>query len=94
VTITNNYIYDIADGSTGILFDSVAGPAKAKIETNLIHWMNPGPQESRGIVFENVAGSLALSGAVDNVVNNAETPFSMPAGVSTGSILVNGVAVP
>jgi hypothetical protein len=94
VSITGNYIYDIIDGSTGVLFNSVAGPANVKIETNLINLKNQGGLEDRGIVFQNVHNTVTLSGAVDNTINNATTPFSMPAGVSKGSILVNGVHLP
>jgi hypothetical protein len=101
LALTQNSIFDNTGGATGILFDSVTGPGTIGINGNTIAVPNGGGPD-RGIIFTSVTdpvvGSMTfkvnLSGSQNNSVTGTATPFSVPAGTTTGSILVNGVAVP
>lgn len=93
VNIASNTITDSTDGATGILFDSLTGPGTVTINDSLINLANQGALLDRGIIFSSVTNTIQLIGTQNNLVQNADTNFFAPAGTS-GSILVNGVAVP
>ncbi len=94
VSIANNQITDFTDGATGMLFDSVTGPGVVAINGNTITLANTGALLDRGIIFSSVPASFQLQGTTSNTVSGADTPFFVPAGSTTGSIVVNGAAVP
>lgn len=93
VNIASNTFVDTVGGATGILFDSVTGPALVTINDNLMNLKNAAGD--RGIIFSSVTSPpITLSGTLDNVINNATTPFFVPIGTTTGEILVNGSPAP
>lgn len=94
VNRTGNKFTDTTDGATGMLFDSVTGPGAITINSNTISLANTGGLLDRGIIFSSVPTSFQLHGTVSNTVTGADTPFFVPAGSTTGSIIVNGAAVP
>lgn len=98
ITIVGNDILDSTDGATGMLFDSVSGPTSIRIEDNFINLANSGALVDRGIYFTTVNSDtnnvVRLSGSFDNVIRGATTPFYVPFGTTTGSIIVNGNRVP
>jgi hypothetical protein len=96
--LAGNSVVDTAGGATGVLFDSVTGPASVTIDGNLVSLANHG----NGIIFSSVTDptvsnmtyTVNLAGSQNNVIQGANTPFSVPAGTTTGGILVNGTVVP
>jgi hypothetical protein len=98
LNLATNSVTDTAGGATGVLFDSVTGPASLTISGNTVTLSNHGD----GIVFSNVADSVVsgmsysagLASTQNNVIQGADTPFSVPAGTTTGGIEVNGAVVP
>jgi hypothetical protein len=101
VALSQNGIFDNTGGATGILFDSVTGPGSIAINGNTIAVPNGGGPD-RGIIFTSVTDPVGggttymvnLIGTQNNSVTGTATPFSVPASTTTGSILVNGAAVP
>jgi hypothetical protein len=95
---TNLITFSNPDG-IGIHFPIINGPANVTISGNQIDLFNDvfTPLE-RGIFFQSVVGAINLNGAANNIITfgniNFTTPFFIPAGVSNGSILVNGGVVP
>lgn len=99
VTIDDNIITFNAPDGVGIQFTTIAGPSITRINGNTINLFNDIFQPfERGIFFQTVIGNITLQGNRDNVVTfgngNFTIPFFIPAGVSNGSILVNGTPVP
>src|SRR5262249_15636533 len=94
VNIASNTITNSTDGTTGILFDSISGRASVTVNDSLIGLTNQGVLLDRGIIFSSVTNTIQLFGTLNNVVQNAGTPFFAPFGSTTGSILVNGAPVP
>ncbi len=94
VWISSNTIVDAESGATGMLFHSVAGPGEVRIENNVIDLQGPGGILDEGIIFESITGTITLQGDADNVIQGATNPFYVPAGKTTGSILINGTPVP
>ena len=94
VSISNNTFTDSTDGATGMLFDSVTGPGVIAINGNTITLTNSGALLDRGIIFSAVPTTFQLQGTTSNTISGADTSFLVPAGTTTGSIVVNGAAVP
>lgn len=94
VKIAKNNILDSTDGATGILFDTITGPGSVRIEDNLMDFTSSGGLLDRGIIFTSVTDTIQLQGDFDNRIFNADTPFFVPFGTTTGSIFVNGVRMP
>jgi hypothetical protein len=94
VNIASNSIGDTAGGATGILFNPINGPASVTINDNNMQLTNQGAFPDRGIIFSGVTGTIQLIGTQNNVITNAATPFFVPVGTTTGSILVNGATLP
>ncbi len=98
MTFAGNDFTDSTDGATGILFDSVTGPTSIRIEDNFINFANTGALVDRGIYFSTVNydsnNVVRLHGAFNNVIRGTTTPFYVPFGSTTGSIIVNGNRVP
>lgn len=101
VDISRNFItFNSADG-TAVLFRSISGPSTVNMDGNSIVMFDDGflPNE-QGIIFQSVLGSIQLSSAAgqNNIVlpNGLRTviPFSIPNGVSTGTLLINGSRLP
>ena len=96
--LASNSVTDSAGGATGVLFDSVTGPGSLTINGNSVSLANHG----NGIIFSSVTDpvvsgmtySPTLTGSQNNVIQGANTPFSVPSGTTTGGILVNGTVVP
>jgi Right handed beta helix region len=96
--LASNSVTDTAGGATGVLFDSVSGPAGLTINDNSVTLSNHG----NGIIFSSVTDpvvsgvtySVGLAGTQNNVIQGADTPFSVPASTTMGGILVNGTGVP
>jgi hypothetical protein len=96
--LASNSVVDSAGGATGMLFDSVTGPASVTIDANAVSLAHHG----NGIIFSSVTDptisnmtyTLNLAGSQNNVIQGADTPFSVPAGTTTGGIVVNGAVVP
>lgn len=94
VNLSSNHIFDTVDGTNGIKFDSIAGPSSVTMDGNLIELKNSGNLLDQGIVFASVTNSIQLIGTSNNSVTNSNLPFFVPAGASSGGIVVNGVFVP
>jgi hypothetical protein len=94
VNLASNHIFDAVDGTTGIMFESIAGASVVTIDNNLIELENQAALLDQGIVFQSITGSIALSGTATNTITGADTPFFAPSGATTGGILVNGAMVP
>ena len=98
LNLADNSVTDTAGGATGVLFDSVSGPAGLTINGNSVTLSHHG----NGIIFSSVTDpvvsgmtySVGLAGTQNNVIQGADTPFSVPASTTTGGILVNGTVVP
>ena len=81
-----------------MLFDSVTGPASVTIDANAVSLAHHG----NGIIFSSVTDptvsnmtyTVNLAGSQNTVIQGANTPFFVPAGTTTGGILVNGTVVP
>ncbi len=101
VELSGNGIFDNVGGATGILFDSVTGPAAIGIDGNTIAAASGGGPD-RGIIFTSVTDPVVsgmtyqvnLTGSQNNSVTGTATPFSVPASTTIGGILVNGAVVP
>jgi hypothetical protein len=92
VNITSNTINDTVGGATGILFSSIAGPGTVTINDNEMNLTTLGVD--RGIIFSSVTGTIQLIGTQNNDIINANTPFFVPVGTTTGAIIVNHAFVP
>jgi len=98
LNLASNSVTDTAGGATGVLFDSVSGSSALTINDNTVTLSNHG----NGIIFSSVTDpvifgttySVGLIGTQNNVIQGADTPFSVPASTTTGGILVNGTVVP
>ena len=98
VDLASNSVVDTAGGATGVLFDSITGPGNVTIDANAVSLANHG----NGIIFSSVTDPVVnnttytvnLAGSQNNVIQGADTPFAVPAGTTTGGILVNGTVVP
>jgi hypothetical protein len=98
VNLANNSVVDTAGGATGVLFDSITGPGSVTINANAVSLANNGS----GIIFSSVTDpvisgmtyNVGLVGTQNNVIQGATTAFSVPAGTTTGGIVVNGTVVP
>lgn len=99
IRLDSNFISFSNPDGIGIHFPIINGPSNVTISNNRIDLFNDvfGVLE-RGIFFQSVVGAINLNGAVNNTINfgniNFTIPFFIPAGVSNGSILVNGATVP
>lgn len=94
VNVSSNTINDSIGGATGIHFSSITGPGSVTINNNIMNLTNTGVFPDQGIIFSSVTGTIQLIGTQNNGVINAATPFFVPVGTTTGSILVNGIPVP
>jgi hypothetical protein len=91
--LTSNSVVDSAGGATGVLFDSVTGPASVTIDANAVSLAHHG----NGIIFtsvtdptvSNMTYTLNLAGSQNNVIQGADTPFSVPGETTTGGIVVS-----
>lgn len=101
IDISRNFItFNSIDG-TGIVFRSISGPSNVNMDGNSIVMFDDGllPNEL-GIVFQSVVGTINLSSAAgqNNVVLpsgfRTVIPLTIPNGVSTGTLLINGNRVP
>ncbi len=98
LNLASNSVTDTAGGATGVLFDSVSGSSSLTINDNTVTLSHHGD----GIIFSSVTDpvifgttySVGLIGTQNNVIQGADTPFSVPASTTTGGILVNGTVVP
>lgn len=101
IDISRNFItFNSIDG-TAVLFRTISGPSSVNMDGNSIVLFDDGllPDE-RGIVFQSVLGAIQLSSAAGQ--NNVIVPnglftvdtFIIPNGVSTGTLLINGVRLP
>lgn len=98
LNLATNSVTDTAGGATGVLFDSVTGPASLTISGNSVTLSHHGD----GMIFSSVTDpvvsgmtySVGLSSTQNNTIQGADTPFSVPAGTTTGGIEVNGTVVP
>ncbi len=96
----NAILFNSFDG-TGVLFETISGPSTVNMDGNQITMFDDGflPDEL-AIVFNSVVGTINLSSrqGQDNIINPAgiftTIPFLIPNGVSTGSILINGIQTP
>jgi len=93
VNLLSNTITDSAGGATGFLFSSVTGPSTITINDNLLNMTNAGAPDT-GFFFSGLTNTIQLMGTQNNGVNNANLPFVIPIGTTTGGFLVNGVTVP
>ncbi len=102
VNVQSNVIIDTTDGATGLLFDSLTGPSTVAINNNSFQFANSGALVDRGIIFSSVTAPViggttyfvTLQSSQNNVVHGADTIFSVPAGTTTGHIIINGFNVP
>jgi hypothetical protein len=92
VNLASNTVNDTVGGATGILFSSIIGPGTVTINDNQMNLTTLGVD--RGIIFSSVTGTIQLIGTQNNVITNANTPFFVPVGTTTGGIFVNGAIVP
>jgi hypothetical protein len=92
VNITSNTVNDTVGGATGILFSSIAGPGVVTINDNSMNMTTLGVD--RGIIFSSVTGTIQLISTQNNTIINANTPFFVPVGTTTGEIIVNQALVP
>ena len=101
-TITGNTVTDNAGGATGMLFDSLTGPSTLTISNNTLDLSQQGGATTQGVIFTSITDPIisgttyyvTLQGTQNNVVQNATVPFSVPAGTTTGSILINNTPEP
>jgi hypothetical protein len=99
INISDNRINFSSFDGTGILFETISGPSTVNMDGNRIVMFDDGflPNE-QGILFQSVTGTIALSSTRNNVVLPqgliTTRPLTIPAGVSTGSLLINGARVP
>jgi len=89
-----NVITDNFDGATAVLFRNLRDSSQIEIIGNELNFANLGGLSDRGFIFDSVTGDVRLIGGTDNAVNGASTLYSIPAGSTSGSFLINGVRVP
>ncbi len=89
-----NVITDNFDGATSVRFRNVRDSSRIEIIGNELNFANLGGLSDRGFIFDTVTGDVRLIGDTDNTVNGASTLYSIPAGSTSGSFLINGVRVP
>jgi len=83
-----------------LLVERIFGPSNVFINNNLIELItNFDTIQERGIYFQDVRGVINLNGNINNTITPGTVfPFTLdffiPAGTSTGSIIVNGSPVP
>lgn len=101
IDISRNFITINSFDGTAVLFRTISGPSSVNMDGNSIVMFDDGllPDE-RGIVFQSVLGAIQLSSAAgqNNVILPdgfvTTDPFIIPNGVSTGTLLINGVRLP
>src|SRR4029079_12369380 len=94
VWLYSNQITDNAAGATGMLFDAIAAGSRVQIEGNTINLLSTSAVVDRGIIFTTVGDTITLLGNTSNTVVGATTNASIPAGKSTGFIIINGASFP
>lgn len=101
IDISRNRVTFNSRGGTAVLFETISGPSSVNMDGNRLIMFDDGfLPEARGIVFQTVVGTIGLSSFnnQDNVILPNGTfgtiPFSIPNGVSTGSLLINGQRLP
>ncbi len=102
IDISRNRITFNSNVGTGVLFETISGPSTVNMDGNRIVLFDQGVfvQNEQGIVFQTVVGNITLSSIANQ--SNVILPVGVvttdvlviPAGVSTGTFLINGQRIP
>ncbi len=101
IDVSRNFIsFDTTDG-TGIIFETINGPSSVNMDGNNIVLFDDGfGNDEVGIRFASVVGNITLTSAANQNNIVLPSPFTtvdplvIPAGVSTGTFLINGQRLP
>jgi len=102
IDISRNRITFNSNVGTGVLFQAISGPSTVNMDGNTITLFDQNffVQNEVGIRFQTVVGNITLSSLAgqNNVIVPSNVPnvseLVIPAGVSTGSFLINNQRLP